>query len=55
MLHGVDYCSYEGMEQIGNVDKVFLRGNLAVEDGKYIGKKGDGKFIARKPFGAMYR
>ncbi len=26
MLHDVDYCSYEGMEQIGRVDQVFLRG-----------------------------
>lgn len=55
MLHGVDYCSYEGMEQIGKVDKVFLRGSLVVEDGKYIGKKGQGKFIERKPYGLMYR
>lgn len=55
MLHGVDYCSYEGMEQIGHVDKVFLRGQMAVKDGKYIGHKGDGRFIPRKPYGTMYR
>ena len=55
MLHGVDYCSYEGMKQIGHVDKVFLRGQLVVDDGKYIGHKGQGEFIPRKPYGQMYR
>ena len=55
MLHGVDYCAYEGMKQIGHVDKVFLRGDLVVEDGKYIGHRGQGEFIPRKPFGAAYR
>ena len=54
-LHGVDYCSYEGMEQIGHVDKVFLRGKMVVEDGKYTGSKGDGIFLPRKPYGTMYR
>ena len=55
MLHGVDYCSYEGMEQIGRVEKVFLRGELVVDDGKYVGHKGQGRFIPRKPYGTMYR
>jgi dihydropyrimidinase len=45
MLHGVDYCSYEGMEQIGRVEKVLLRGNLVVDDAKYIGEAGDGVLI----------
>ena len=55
MLHGVDYCSCEGMEQIGRVEKVFLRGELVVDDGKYVGRKGQGQFIPRKPYGTMYR
>lgn len=54
MLHGVDYCPFEGMEQIGHVDKVFLRGNLVVDDGKYVGHQGQGKFIARRPYGTVY-
>ena len=54
-LHGVDYCFYEGMEQIGRVEKVFLRGELVVDDGKYVGHKGQGRFIPRKPYGTMYR
>lgn len=54
-LHGVDYSPYEGMEQKGKVDTVFLRGSTVVEDGNYIGNKGDGKLIKGKPFGTMYR
>ena len=53
-LQGVDYNSYEGMEQKGKVDKVFLRGELIVDDGKYIGKKGQGKFIKGKAYGLSY-
>ena len=55
MLHGVDYCAYAGMKQIGHVDKVFLRGTLVVDNGIYIGKAGQGNFIPRKPYGTMYR
>lgn len=55
MLHGVDYCSYEGMKQAGHVDKVFLRGQLVVDDGTYIGCRGQGRFVPRRPFGTMYR
>lgn len=54
-LHGVDYNPYEGMEKKGAVDTVFLRGNVVVKDGQYIGNKGDGKLIKGKPFGTMYR
>jgi len=53
-LQGVDYNSYEGFEQIGRPEKVFLRGNLIVEEGKYIGEKGQGKFIPGKPYGLCY-
>lgn len=54
-LHGVDYNPYEGFEQIGRVEKVFLRGNLIVDDGKFIGGSGQGKFIKGKPFGLCYK
>jgi len=53
-LQGVDYCAYEGMEQIGRVEKVFLRGKLTVDNGKFIGKAGQGEFIKGKPFGLAY-
>lgn len=49
-LHGVDYSTFEGYKQEGKVDKVFLRGKLVVDDGEYIGKRGDGKFVPGKPF-----
>lgn len=45
---GVDYSIYEGMKQKGRPDTVLLRGKVIVEGGKYVGRRGDGKFIARK-------
>lgn len=53
--HGVDYCAYEGMEQIGKVKKVFLRGKLVADDGKYVGTKGEGKLLKGEPYGLMYQ
>lgn len=54
-LHGVDYCAYEGMRQIGRAEKVFLRGKLLVDNANYIGSAGDGEFVVGKPFGLMYQ
>jgi dihydropyrimidinase len=53
-LQGSDYCAYEGMEQKGRVEKVFLRGELVVTGGAYVGKKGQGQFIKSAPFGLCY-
>ncbi|UJL47443.1 dihydropyrimidinase [Virgibacillus sp. NKC19-16] len=53
-LHGVDYSSFEGYKQEGKVDKVFLRGKLMVDDGEFIGEKGDGKFIHGEPFALCF-
>jgi len=53
-LEDVDYCPYEGFEQKGRAETVFLRGNLIVDNGKYVGQKGQGKFIHGKPFGVSY-
>lgn len=53
-LHRVDYSAYEGREQIGRADMVFLRGELVAEKGKFLGKPGSGKFVAGKPFGLCY-
>jgi dihydropyrimidinase len=53
-LQGIDYSPYEGFEQIGRPEKVFLRGNLIVDDGRFIGKKNQGKFIERDPYGLAY-
>lgn len=52
---GIDYNSFEGMEQIGRVDTVFLRGEKVVEDHKYIGEPGKGQFVPAKPYGLAYQ
>jgi dihydropyrimidinase len=53
-LQGVDYSAYEGMEQKGRPVKVFLRGSLSVDDGRFVGKPGQGQFLPGKAFGAAY-
>ena len=54
-LHGVDYSAYEGFDEKGKADKVFLRGNLVADGGKYTGQLGQGQFIERQPFGLAYQ
>lgn len=53
-LQGVDFNIYEGFEQEGRVDKVYLRGNLMVDEGEFIGSIGKGNFVPGKPFGLCY-
>jgi dihydropyrimidinase len=53
-LQGVDYNSYEGLEQRGRADTVFLRGKLSVENGRFVGDLGQGKFTEREPYGLAY-
>ncbi len=48
--HRTDYNLYEGWELVGFPEKVFLRGHLIVDDGKWLGRAGMGKFIKRSPF-----
>lgn len=43
-----DYNLYEGWDLVGYPEKVFLRGNLIMDDQKWLGKPGSGKFIYRK-------
>jgi dihydropyrimidinase len=43
----VDYSCYEGMEVQGGSDLVLSRGKVIVEDGQYVGQKGDGRFLKR--------
>lgn len=54
-LEGVDYCPFEGYEQIGRPETVFLRGNKIVESGNYVGEKGQGEFVPGTPFGMVYK
>ncbi|MBU3193706.1 dihydropyrimidinase [Clostridium algidicarnis] len=53
-LYGSDYNPFEGLEQIGRAEKVFLRGKLTAENGKFLGNIGQGKYIKAKPFGLCY-
>jgi dihydropyrimidinase len=43
----MDYSAWEGFEIDGHVDTVISRGKVVVDDGDYIGTKGDGRFIKR--------
>jgi dihydropyrimidinase len=46
----VDYSAYEGMKIRGSVKTVLSRGKVIIEDGKYVGKAGDGRFLKRASF-----
>lgn len=48
-LHeNVDYTLYEGMQLQGKITMTILRGNIIVENGEFLGKKGDGQFLIRQ-------
>ena len=49
--HRTDYNLYEGWDLVGYPERVYLRGNLIVENEVWYGKPGMGRFIHRKPFG----
>jgi len=46
--HRTDYNLYEGWELVGYPIKVFLRGRLIVDEGQWLGKAGEGKFVHRQ-------
>ena len=48
----VDYNPYEGRTTRGAPSHVFSRGNLIVENDKWLGKAGAGQFIKRGPLSA---
>lgn len=43
----MDYSAWEGYEIDGHVDTVISRGKVIIDDNKYLGKAGDGKFFKR--------
>ncbi len=43
-----DYSPYEGLELSGFPDMVFSRGELLVNDDRFLGSKGRGKYIKRR-------
>jgi len=45
----VDYNPYEGRVVQGAPEKVVSRGEVIVDDGKFVGKRGRGQFVKRQP------
>jgi dihydropyrimidinase len=45
----LDYSAFEGWKIEGRPHTVTVRGQVAVRDGKFVGKHGRGKFLQRKP------
>jgi dihydropyrimidinase len=43
----VDYNPYEGTTVEGSPSAVIANGKVIIEDGKFVGKKGDGRFLKR--------
>lgn len=48
-----DYNPYEGWVVKGWPEKVLLRGSVIVDDGRFVGKKGQGRFLRRGPSMAL--
>ena len=46
--HRTDYNLYEGWELVGYPEKVFLRGELIVNDEQWLGERGKGQFLKRQ-------
>ncbi len=46
----VDYSPYEGMRVEGVIDTVMSRGECIVIEERFVGEKGRGEFIPRRPF-----
>ncbi len=46
--HTSDYTPYEGLEAIGVVRSVFVRGRAVIRDGAYVGPRGHGRFVERR-------
>lgn len=47
-----DYSPYEGRTVAGSPAQVFSRGELVAENGRFVGKRGHGRFVKRATFGA---
>ncbi|MYD03342.1 MAG: dihydropyrimidinase [Acidimicrobiia bacterium] len=43
----VDYSAYEGLEVTGKVETVMSKGKVIIENGRYLGSKGDGTYLRR--------
>jgi dihydropyrimidinase len=50
----VDYSMFEGFEVKGNVRTVMSRGEVIVDDGKFLGKSGRGQYLKRQARGGAW-
>jgi dihydropyrimidinase len=50
----VDYSMFEGFKVRGNAKKVYSRGELIVDNGKFLGKVGRGKYLRRDARGGAW-
>jgi len=50
--HASDYTPYEGFELEGAVRSVYVRGRAVIRDGRFVGRRGSGEFVARSSAGA---
>ncbi len=50
----VDYSAYEGFRVRGYPETVLSRGRVVVDNGEYVGRRGDGRFIRRGPYGGAH-
>lgn len=48
MLHEADYSPWEGQEVYAWPSMTILRGKVKVEDGRFLGDAGDGRYLFRK-------
>jgi dihydropyrimidinase len=51
----VDYSMFEGFKVRGNARQVYSRGELIVQDGKYLGKPGRGNYLRRAAHGGAWQ
>ena len=51
----VDYSMFEGFRVRGNAKRVYSRGELIVENGKYLGKPGRGSYLRRTARGGAWQ
>ena len=49
----IDYNAYEGFKVKGFTDTVVSRGKVIIDRGEYVGRKGDGRFLKRGPYGGQ--
>jgi dihydropyrimidinase len=47
----IDYNAYEGMTVKGVTETVLSRGKVILDQGKYVGTPGEGRFLKRSTFG----